>query len=239
MRSTEPCKLASKENPRPTRRETSPITEWYTSNNPNDTSPRRIASTWLRDRDSFIDARQPLPDGWSRHETGSVGHSSKLVYQHVGLRRYGKPQFWKYPFPVPTIDSSTPLAHPVQTQYLFCRTWKTSVWVHRSTDLKRDFGNAWESNKLVICRDQHGPMIGTLYVSGLDKFSDEAQRIDIVAINKFVESGRGPEHKMIKILWVTWQEGIAYRCASGEVDEEAWDTMEGEGLVEKIDLVLG
>lgn len=240
MRSTEPCKIASKENPRPTRRETSPITEWFTSHTPNDQSPRKIVARWLQNRDRFEDVGQPLLEGWSRHDTGEAKGSPHVVYQHTALRRYGKPQFWKYPFSLPKIDSSMPLTHPEQTQYLLCKTWKTVVWIRRSTDLKQDFGRTWVSNEMVICRDLGGPMIGTMYVSEFESWAErEAQCIDVVAISKFVEFGKRPEHKMIKVLWVTWKDGIAYRCASGEVDEEAWCIMEYERKLEKIDLVLG
>ena len=240
MRSTEPCEIASKRNPSLNRRETSPMVEWFTSDNPYDQSPRKIASTWLQDRDDFKDVGQPLLEGWDRQKTKLVDGSTELVYQHRALRRYGKLQSWKYPFPVPSIDTSTPLTNPIQTQYLFCKTWKTLVWIRRSTDQRRDFGRIGPSNRLLVCQNEHGPIIGTMYVGAVDNhLGEEAQCIDIVAISKFVEFGRKPDRKMIKVLWVTWEDNIAYRRASGELDEEVWHQWESEGKLENIDLVLG
>lgn len=241
MRSTEPCEIASKRNPSLNRRETSPLVEWFTSDDPNDQSPRKVASTWFQDRNDFKDTGQPLLEGWDRHKAKVVDNPTEVVYQHKALRRrYGKPQFWKYPFPIPVIDTSTPLTNPVQTQYLFCQTWRISVWIRRSTDQRQDFGNIGPSNRLLVCQDEHGPVIGTMYVGAVDNcLAEETKCIDVVAISKFVEFGRRPDRKMIKVLWVTWEDNIAYRRASGEVDEEAWCRWETEGRSEKVDLVLG
>jgi hypothetical protein len=217
--------------------------EWFTSDDPKDQSPRKIVSTWFQNRDCFEDVGQPLLEGWDRHAVNAaddLSHSTEYIYQHRDVRRHGKTEFWKYPFPIPTIDTSTPLSNPVQTQYLLCKTWKTSVWIRHSTDEKRDFGNIGPSNRLIVSQDEHGPMIGTFHVGAEDNcMGDEAQCIDVVAISKFVEFGKGPERKMIKVLWVTWEDNIAYRRASGEIDEEVWYCWKIEGRLEKIDLVLG
>jgi hypothetical protein len=83
-------------------------------------------------------------------------------------------------------------------------------------------------------------MIGKLFVSEIEAWSEQlAQRVDVVAISKITDSGKGPERKMIKVLWVKWENGIAYRHGSGELDEDAWRKMEVEGKLEKIDLILG
>jgi hypothetical protein len=241
MLSTEPHEIASKQKPNPRRRGTSPLSEWFTSDDPDDPSPRRIWSTWLRDRDSFVDNRQPLLEGWSRHEDAATNGSNAFVYEHHRLLHSdGTRRRWKHPFPVPVIDASTPFTSPTQTRYLFCKTWKTSAWVHRSTDPRRDFGSHSPSNILVIREDVHGPMIGKLFVSEIEAWSEQlAHRVDVVAISKITDSGKGPERKMIKVLWVKWENGIAYRHGSGELDEDAWHKMEVEGKLEKIDLILG
>jgi hypothetical protein len=79
-----------------------------------------------------------------------------------------------------------------------------------------------------------------MYVGAVDNhLGEEAHCVDVVAISKFVEFGKKPDRRMIKVLWVTWEDDIAYRRASGEVDEEAWRHWESEGRLEKVDLVLG
>jgi hypothetical protein len=236
MLSTEPYEIASKQKPNPRRRETSPLTEWCTSDQPDDPFPRKIRPTWLRDRDTFVDIGQPLPEGWSRYEA-----SYKYVYEHHRLTHSGGTRRrWKYPFPVPVIGASMPFTSPTQTRYLFCKTWKSSVWVHRSTNPIRDFGSHAPSNVLVIRADEHGPMIGKLFVSGIEAWSEQSARcVDVVAISKITDSGKGPERKMIKVLWVKWENGIAYRLGSGEIDEDAWCEMDIQGKLEGIDMVLG
>jgi hypothetical protein len=57
--------------------------------------------------------------------------------------------------------------------------------------------------------------------------------------SKITDSGKGPERKMIKVLWVKWENGIAYRLGSGEIDEDAWCEMDIQGKLEGIDMVLG
>jgi hypothetical protein len=236
MLSTEPHEIASKQKPNPRRQETSPLTEWFTSDELDDPSPRRIRSTWLHDRDEFVDIGQPLLEGWSRHNS-----NDQYVYEHQRLLHSdGTHRRWKYPFPVPIIDVSTPFTSPTQTRYLFCKTWKTSVWVHHSINPKRDFGKHAPSNALVIRADEEGPMIGKLLVSEIETWSAQpAQQVDVAAISKITDSGKGPERRMMKVLWVKWEEGIAYRHGSGEVDEDPWRKMEVEGKLEKTDLILG
>jgi hypothetical protein len=46
---------------------------------------------------------------------------------------------------------------------------------------------------------------------------------------------KGEKYEFINVLWVEWEEGIAYRKAYGRVMKSAWEDQE----LEWIDLVLG
>jgi hypothetical protein len=79
-----------------------------------------------------------------------------------------------------------------------------------------------------------------------DSDSNRTALIDVVAISRSSFSGRAygvgrhvpvddEEPNAINILWVKWEQGIAYRVASGFVYEEDWKRLD----LEEIDLVLG
>jgi hypothetical protein len=49
------------------------------------------------------------------------------------------------------------------------------------------------------------------------------------------KSPDGEKYEFVNVLWIEWEEGIAYRKAYGRVMKSAWETQE----LELIDLVLG
>ena len=139
--------------------ETRPITSWYTSSELDGTARRRISSTWYIDRENSKDRSLPLPEGWSRwirlgpgylYPFGGIeipavddqppgpvepeNHWTSTAYRHVDMQdaRY---RSWSYAYPMPKIDTSTPFEIPEQSPYLFCKTWKTSLWVHRHSSI--------------------------------------------------------------------------------------------------------
>jgi hypothetical protein len=102
------------------------------------------------------------------------------------------------------------------------------------------------------------PRIGRMWLHNSEQFEEETDvvadseertaLIDVVAISRSAFSGTH-EHRYgadrdgepmplkdrINILWVKWDNGIAYRVASGFVHEEDWKRLD----LEEIDLVLG
>lgn len=244
--SHEPCNIDFMHLPGRRMRETSPITDWYTSDSPVGQHGRKIESTWLRDRDDFKDLGQTLPEGWNRIAAKdldliegkkcpqAVKQSAGYVYEHEGLTKYFRyPKYWKHPFPIPTIDASTPLVTPEQTRFLFCKTWKTSVYAS-----PRYINRPSAANIFDFRQEHDGPVIGRLCMAGPPPFEYEDRSFDIVAVSKLVDHAFTPtikDYRMIKVLWVKWKEGIAYRHGSGEVDEGAWNALARE----EIELVLG
>lgn len=92
-----------------------------------------------------------------------------------------------------------------------------------------------------------GPAIGALYIgdmdisgSGSEANQSSGRFIEIVAISRLVDRWDSIklepiDHRVIKFLWVHYYQGVAYREASGEIDEDAWDSLDKED----INLVLG
>jgi len=148
------------------------------------------------------------------------------------------------------MNESTPFKVPEQTRFLFCKTWKASV-------LLRDRGD-WEKTE-VWANDRElragRSRIGRMWLHYPEQFYGEAggiengyrgtASVDVVAISRSTFSGRSggkdedgeslPLKDRINILWVKWEQGIAYRVASGFVNEEDWNQLDRE----EIDLVLG
>ncbi len=167
---------------------------------------------------------------------------------------------WYYPFTVPDIETSTPFSMSEQTRYLFCKTWKASVFAHRVDD--RYSGE--DNHVLKLRRQANEPGIGSLHLQTNDQLhlwpapdakdnvetgskAEHGRMIELVAINRavhfaktFNEDQQHYDHPLkreerVTVLWTESEDGVAYRLACGHVNKEAWDSM----LPEVIDLILG
>jgi hypothetical protein len=256
--------------------ETSPITEWYASDALHGEPRRRIVPTWYKERERAKDDHQPLSDGWTRCEPtaglrdgrmrffpdgcGShlYKHRDSLVRNHFILG-FNVPNYWYYPFHVPSIDTSTPFTNPAQMRYLFSKTCKSTLLACR----RLWTGENQYENKygvLYLHEDTSLPAIGEIQLhndeqmnrwpkpefTGNDDPKPSTRRIDVVAINRVViySTRKDPtgqaflpiarkEH--VTVLWVEWEDGVAYRQACGRIEREAWEALD----LEEIDLVLG
>jgi hypothetical protein len=163
------------------------------------------------------------------------------MYTEEGVR-------WYYPFRMPKVNELTMFEIPEQTRYLFCKTWKASVLVC-------DRGDGGEMDLLAIDPNlrEESLRIGETWLYNVKQFEEgndavtEADGrtavIDVVAISRSTFDGRQSAkdgkpwlfEDSMNILWVKWQQGVAYRVASGYVYEEDWKRLD----LEEIDLVLG
>jgi len=245
--------------------ETSPITEWFTGSKPSGSMRRRIMSNWHVDRKSIDDQGKRLPDGWTRMEACDAFKERRqppsvfwrpIVYQHQSS---GYDEFWYYPFRMPEINDSTHFEIPEQTRYLFCKTRRASVLLDDLRDQEQFsppdiFRRGLWANDLDLRGEK--PRIGRLWLHYAEQFeeetggglADDSARegriaiVNVVSISRSSHSGKrrfDKEQRLFKerinILWVKWEQGIAYRVASGYVYEEDWNSLE----TEEIDLVLG
>ncbi|RGP71732.1 heterokaryon incompatibility [Fusarium longipes] len=245
--------------------ESTPITKWYTSRSPKDPPDqwRSINSTWYEDRDSYKDFTRPLPPGWTRHNAPdeAPGHNNgphlypdgcdKYVFQHESMPddeiSTRSSRNWYYPFPILGVNEATQPEMPEQTEYLFCKTSKAQVFGFRK--------NEWND---VTLHNVHNERIGFLNLVNVDFSSRYPEPlaedrsgtglpVDLVAVCKirtyaktWNESKKFYDNPVSRkdtylVLWVEWEDGIAYRLASGQVAVEEWDRLD----LQTIDLILG
>ena len=137
---------------------------------------------------------------------------------------------------------------PRQTQYLFAKAQKASAWAYRSAP---SVTNSTARNPILKLRSSsaHGAEIGELHLQTDDqlrswsttrsggKTGEQGRDLELVAISRVVIDGirTGERETRIAVLWVKWEDGIAYRQSCGFVREDAWRLL---GPVD-VDLVLG
>ncbi|KAI1865308.1 uncharacterized protein JN550_008356 [Neoarthrinium moseri] len=240
--------------------ETIPVTEWYTGHSPDTprTSQRRIRSFWYENRELWKNPETALPAGWSRHtfdSEESIGSTEQYlwpdgckdhVYRHNrysgSILRPG--DTWYFPFPVAEIDESTQPCMPEQTPYIFCKTQVVEVWTYRTS-----YGN------MLSLHGRLGDQVGELHLHNEDHLqrfpTAEADRtgtlIKLISISLSYSHSKTRDKKTGKwgkphfreshyrVLWVEWQGNVAYRLASGLVNETKWESLQPQ----EIDVVLG
>ncbi|RBR23801.1 uncharacterized protein FIESC28_03417 [Fusarium coffeatum] len=242
-----------------------PITEWYTSDIPfgPPEQRRRIRSTWYEKRNTFKDLSKPMPAGWTRRDVTINSPTYKkprvypegcdrYVFQHESMVEWnGQPLEWYYPFPVNSIQDWTGPSMPEQTRYLFCETVTATLHGFREdTDILVRNSRSLEASLF----NSSGTKIGILDLvneESRDRFpkhadgSEAGLPVDVVAVCKLktyseTEDGEPCAFKPLSkdtylILWVEWEDGIAYRVASGEVIAEEWEKLD----LKTASLVLG
>ncbi|OCL15173.1 hypothetical protein AOQ84DRAFT_279507 [Glonium stellatum] len=235
--------------------ETIPITEWYTSSSPSGSPLRRIKSAWFENREAFKDFTKPLPAGWTRHNVltdDSTENEPRLypdgcesyIFKHCKMPDDDYDS-WYFPFPVRDIQESTPPFTPEQTPYIFCETKRAHLWAHQS-------GNG---NTLNIC-NKSGSNIGFLHLHNQEQLelfpktvTDDVPGVpvELIAIYRsricsktWDEKRRRYAHpqkrkETYEVLWVEWEDGVAYRLASGRVERADWEGLD----LEHVSLILG
>lgn len=241
-------------------KETFPITEWYCGQFPTDepSKRRRIRSTWYEERASRKDFTKPLPPGWTRHDLSiraSFRDEPALFPDGCGDYVFRHPAMcdpdteindWYYPFPVADIQPSTPTFTPTQWPYLFCKTRSTRVRAFKVDDGEK----VDDSENVVDMWTGSGESCGKLYLhneeqAALFRGERPGKVVKLVALcrSKHYEKTWNEDEQeydlpikvteSLSVLWVEWEDGVAYRRASGVVFDEG-------GLEWRdVDLVLG
>lgn len=243
------------------RKETFPITTWYTCNTPTALHKRRIRGSWFENREAYKDFEKPLPPGWTRHTVSEAAHPGlgegreddilpfpdgcgQYIFQHGGTTK-DETESWHWPFPVPEIQESTQPFMPDQTPYLCCETHRAHVVTFQ----------AGKGNDATLYSGQD-KVIGTLHLHNkeqLQRFSRfeagwaAGEKVELVAICRaryysktFDEQARRyrlpfQTWEVYMVLWVQWIDGVAYRLACGEVGKAAWEEL----ALEEVSLILG
>jgi hypothetical protein len=197
--------------------------------------------------------RHNLPVGWTRFEYNSdesFGHKHRHRWPTSTPRRYyykhryaPTTEFW-YPIPLCEGLQSPPPRRP--ETLINCRTQRT--WLNLGTDPSRywlrDAEEAW-----VGTLSPQDEIECELFSNSGDKLVCELVEISrgyayekdvVVGMCEWDHSERpkspdGEKYEFVNVLWVEWEDGIAYRKGVGRVMKSAWEAQE----LEWIDLVLG
>ncbi|KAK8017710.1 HET-domain-containing protein [Apiospora rasikravindrae] len=233
--------------------QTHPITTWYASHAPYGHKCHPIIPSWFHTRLVHCDPDQ-LPPGWkcevaTRDLTGSAPRRilpdgcGRYVFQHESIP---DEWFW-YHFPISQSDTHSHTSTPSQMPYLLGRTTRAWLDVYRRVerDSPDDTDYGFFGTRLYL-EDQTGKEAGHILLHSKDNLSrfptqyGVGTRIELVAICRRVLHEKTPPRHMFKeyyaVLWIEWENGVAYRQASGIVERSAW---ENHPELEEIDLVLG
>ncbi|RYC57698.1 hypothetical protein CHU98_g8516 [Xylaria longipes] len=181
------------------------------------------------------------------------------LYSHANIMKRDKEMRFYYPFPVSDITEDTPPRMPPQTAYLFCETQKARLYAKPPGKKDSLSIDEIEMEKFIMdLRDDNGTIVGKLHLHNEEQLSlftgSSAQgenslgnKVEVVAISKrreyaktWKEELQGYDHpvttkNLYVVLWVEWVDDIAYRLASGTVEEKAWEKLN----LENVSLVLG
>lgn len=232
---------------------TIPITTWYTSNSLTGTR-RRIRSTWYEHRDPSntneqLPSVQPLcvpdTDTLQGYKYNDNPYCFSAVHSHADVM----PIQTQYLF----CETTRARVHVTRRNKNAPNTSSSS---HNLLAWGDDDDNA---PYVVLCKDARAPIgdsaaIGRLYPHNQAQARELTARgaeIEVVAISKcqvqatidisslisLHRNGGSPPLQGVKytVLWVEWKDGVAYRMASGWIDEYSWDNLDKED----ISLVLG
>lgn len=188
------------------------------------------------------------------------GDGQEYAYWHSN-----SPDRW-YKYPVPFLDSKKQHPVQLQTQFLYCQTSRAfihgipdiSTIAENQSSSSSEFKDKANFTNIKL-QDSNGEVVGFLTLmceSDRAHFTQNATTetlVELVAISQGwfgVNTKSGEEEKEVKdwfpdhtkrrdcyhVLWVEWENGIAYRRGNGCVVKEVWDREREEEL---LDLVLG
>ncbi|KAI4095893.1 MAG: hypothetical protein LQ339_007131 [Xanthoria mediterranea] len=180
----------------------------------------------------------------------------QYCYKHESIR--DESHFYWYPIPV--LDRSTPCPVRPQTAFLYAQTPRAFLWAGSQMHRMKDPTPGAPRVQLVKLDGQH---VGFLQLNRVSDLADlkspmdskPGRRVELVATCKGY-TGRIFDYKLGKriaaatvetplakqlkdcyfVLWIEWENGVAYRQAFGAVTNEAW---ESEKETELGDLILG
>ncbi|KAI0437052.1 heterokaryon incompatibility protein-domain-containing protein [Xylaria telfairii] len=176
-------------------------------------------------------------------------------YSHANLMKLDEENWFYYPFPVVDITEDTPPVVPPQTAYLFCETQKGRL--HAKPQKNPPLGEEMEKCILDF-RDENSTIVGKLHLHNKEQLSlftgsnapgenSPGNEVEVVAISKRREYAKTWNEELERydhpitaenwyvVLWVEWVDHVAYRLASGTVEEKAWEKLNREN----VSLVLG
>ncbi|KAI0859875.1 heterokaryon incompatibility protein-domain-containing protein [Xylaria cubensis] len=179
----------------------------------------------------------------------------EFLYSHENILKLDKEARFYYPFPVADITEDTPPITPPQTAYLFCETKKAQL---NARAVGKKYPQSDVENFIMDLLDDHNSVVGKLHLHNEEQLSlftgsnapgadAPGTIVELVAISKrreyaktWKEDLKRYDHpitteNLYVVLWVEWVNDVAYRLASGTVEEKAWEKLN----LENVSLILG
>ena len=186
-----------------------------------------IAGPWHRvslsrnDRGARQRESQALPDGWSCPTRAETGRTS-FAHRCDPDRRF------RYPIPISAEGDRPP--KPLRSAFLKCKTFQGFLKLGQ-TGTKRHwlFQISSPYAAVVGLEDDNGKEVGFLVLhGGLEGDGNFVRPVEGEVCELFelsISMPRQPDgraRESVNIIWVGWEDGIAYRKAIGMVDRDAW-----------------
>jgi hypothetical protein len=198
-----------------------------------------ILSDWYEYKKKYFNTEAAAPAGWTKHalDKDSLRFGSrwpeyflnpesvpKWFYKH---KSDPDSEFW-YPIPLPsTTDESVSI---VSEPYLSC--WTHRVWA---------FGGNYQSESWPPLRlnDKNGKEIGFLKLLEIPPLNGEnddsknkylGQPIELVDIAIGYGNNDPGVSKFHHVMWIEWEDKVAYRKGLGKVPMEAWEEQDRESI---------
>ncbi|CAF9938868.1 hypothetical protein IMSHALPRED_001121 [Imshaugia aleurites] len=242
-----------------TSQRTIPILQWYSSDNVH-SERRPIFSNWLTFKSCLRAPEELMQDGWSRHEhrPDNYGDLEDGLAPHEGSRFYYKhtlfplTQFW-YPIPLRDHKTESTPRHPAPLLFTrTCRAWFCiGARVHKVWYFCvpiRDANGAWAGilripNEEILARTrlEEGDTVTksrSLEFIALSRGCADESRKEEPGLDEWLLEERPTTeglYEFYNVMWIEWENGIAYRRALGRILRDVW---EGQNL-EWVDVTLG
>lgn len=243
---------------------TVPMVQWY-SRSCIASHPRPIRAPWeLQElKEKSLQGLGDVPRGWSRFDyDGDEKQRADLPCRYFSKHESDPTtEFW-YPIPlcspelVPTPNYDRLLSCRTQRTWLFLSGHKMhGQYIDNHCSSIRDVQGKW-AGTLTSDEELHplaedSPQLDTPPLS----HSEPHLRCELVAISRGYAyegkytpgmeewdleerpkaGGNGSKYEWYNVLWVEWEEGIAYRKGVGRIEKAMWEAQE----LEWIDLMLG
>lgn len=233
------------------------IVQWY-SRSCIASTPRPIQAPWelLELKERSLQGLGDVPKGWTRfdYDGGEEPRADlpyRYFYKHESIPTT---EFW-YPIP---LCSPEVVPTPNYDRLLSCRTQRTWLkmdgeYIETRCSTIRDIQGKWAG--ILYSDDDFLPEGPPQLDTPPPSHSEPHLRCELVAISRGYAyegdygwnlaewthderpkaGGKGSKYEFYNVLWIEWEEGIAYRKGVGRVEKAVWEAQE----LEWIDLVLG
>jgi hypothetical protein len=233
---------------------TVPLVHWYAHHKDRRTE-RQVISTWCKYRDyihhTYSHKGAELPVGWERYSDDS--EFSHPENDRDRFPDYNVPQYFykhnsddsaEFWYPIPTREAAEEQIALDNFPLISCRT--TRCWLDAAEN-----NLPYDSGLWLFLRDRAGILAGVLNVHDLNFPSGTCELISIsmgyacggrmydqCLVERYttlIPKSHEERYEFYNVLWIEWEDGIAFRKGVGRVEKSMWEAQP----LEWIDVTLG